>query len=280
LVPEEAGLVVVACGLYYRDPASSPLDARTFYGCQLVEGEGCVADAYAPGPNGAVSIDCPDCIGVSGGRRPRGLVAPRARGQLTGLGARLGRMAFDEAASVYAFVRLREELVRLEAPAALVRAADRAARDEVLHARLVARHARAHGARLVAPRVRRQRPRALLPMAVENAVEGCVHETFAALLARWQSIHAPDAALRRTFRRIAEDEARHAALSWAVARWSDGRLDARGRRVVQTARRRAVESLRRRLCARRASPVDAALGIPSAEKTTALLDHIERDLGA
>jgi hypothetical protein len=278
LAPDEAGLVVVACGLYYREPSSEPLDARTFYGCRLVEGEGCVADAYTPGPNGAVSIDCPDCIGVAGGRRPRGLATPRGRRRTADLGARLGRLAFDEAASVYAFVRLQEELVRLQAPEALARAAGRAAHDEVLHARLMAEHARARGAVLVAPRVRRQRPRALLPMAIENAVEGCVHETFAAVLARWQSIHAPDEALRRTFGRIAGDEARHAALSWAVAGWSSRRLDTRGRMAVRRARRRAVESLRRRLIARRASPVDAQLGIPRPAKATALLDHVARDL--
>ena len=42
--------------------------------------------------------------------------------------------------------------------------------------------------------------------------------------------------MRRTFARIAADETRHAALSWAVARWAERRLDAAARARIAAAR--------------------------------------------
>ncbi len=40
------------------------------------------------------------------------------------------------------------------------------------------------------PRVVGRGPRCLETVALENAVEGCVHETYGAALARWQAKHA------------------------------------------------------------------------------------------
>src|SRR6185437_16880911 len=151
------------------------------------------------------------------------------------------RMAFDEAASVHAFGRLRAELAVLDAPPALQHAAARAMRDETRHARAMARHAHARGAEVPRPRVRRGTVRTLESIARENAVEGCVNETFGALLAAFQAEHAPSPSLRRTFARIAADEARHAALSWAVARWAEPRLDTRARARVVDGMVRALE---------------------------------------
>jgi hypothetical protein len=263
-------LVPQGCNVYsVMDDAATPI------GCTLVEGEGCMADVYVPPDGGQVSLLCPGCLG-GGGRRPRGLVRARGRAHSTALGAYFGGMAYEEAASVHAFLRLGEELARHGAPAPLVRAAERSARDEERHARLMARWARAYGVTAPAPKVRRARPRTLEAMARENAVEGCAHETFGALLLGWQAARSPDPSLRRAFARVAADEARHAALAWAVAAWAEGRLDARGRARVGAARARALGALGR---AQGPSPFDGAVGRPSPADRAALLAGLIERLG-
>jgi hypothetical protein len=176
-------------------------------------------------------------------------------------------MAFEEAASVHAFVALENELARFGAPRTLVRAAACSARDEVRHARVMARLAGGHAC---TPRMRASRPRGLEAIARENAVEGCVKETFGALVLAWQAKHVSDRSLRDVFARIASDEMRHAALARAVASFCDGRLDARARRRITAARSRAVDALRHDLATRwRADP---SVGLPSRPAATALFD--------
>ncbi|APR85993.1 putative lipoprotein [Minicystis rosea] len=260
------GLTVVGCALY--STPNIPL------GCTVQEGYGCLADAFAPGPEGEVHILCPECLG--GGRRPQGLVRPRAIDARSATGAYFARMSHAEAASVHAFARLGDELAAHDAPAALVRAAARSARDEVRHARAMARLAHARGTAIPQVRVRRGAPRSLAAIARENAVEGCIHEAFGALLVAYQAAHAPDEAMRRTFARIAADEARHAALSWAVSSWIEDRLTPRERARVAAARARAVRALRRCVPA---TTVDTAVGRPSPHVHAELVQRFIDRLG-
>jgi hypothetical protein len=85
--------------------------------------------------------------------------------------------------------------------------------------------------------------RPLDAVARDNAVEGCVHELYGALVALWQAYAARDPAVRTTMRSIALDEARHAALAWDVGRWADGELPAAQRRAVRRHRRDAAFAL-------------------------------------
>jgi hypothetical protein len=85
--------------------------------------------------------------------------------------------------------------------------------------------------------------RALETIAVENAVEGCVRETFGAALAMVQAQTARDGAVRAAMARIAPDETRHAELAWDVARWLDTQLAADSRARVRRARRQAADAL-------------------------------------
>src|SRR6185295_13249702 len=123
--------------------------------------------------------------------------------------------------SIHAFRRLARELRAHGAPSDLVNAARACARDEARHARTMARLARAHGATIDRVHVEDVGTRDLEAIARENAVEGCVGETYGALLAIWQAEHAADADVRAAMREIAPDEMRHAALAWAVATWAD-----------------------------------------------------------
>jgi hypothetical protein len=106
--------------------------------------------------------------------------------------------------------------------------------------------------------------RSLEAIAIESAVEGCVRETFGALLATYQVGNIRDPLLREAMARIARDETRHAALAWQVAGWLHGKLDVEARARVAEARRDAALELIR-------SPAGshwgsaAALGLPDAE---------------
>ena len=193
---------------------------------------------------GAWLVACKYNCGPSG-RRPAGL---ETAGHSDGcaVGQYFASMAHLEAASVHAFRSMARELVEHKAPKRLVAAARRAARDEIRHARLTRAMARAHGG--TPPRrcsVTTPPSRSLEEIAVENAVEGCVRETFGALLASWQARAAADRHVREMMVGIAEDEARHADLAWALDAWTRTRLDRAARRRVRDARQAAVADARR-----------------------------------
>ena len=179
------------------------------------------------------------------------------------VGEHLARAAYLEAASVDAFYILHDELAAHGAPKRLLSAALRAARDEVRHAREAGALARRYGARPAKPRVRRRPPRDLATVAVENAIEGCVHETFGALVAMWQAERATDEAVRATMARIARDEVRHAELGWRVSAWAESRLDAASRERVRAAREAAVRELLASAHEELPPSVVGALGMPA-----------------
>jgi hypothetical protein len=189
----------------------------------------------------------------------------------SGAGAILAEMAGLEAASVVAFRRFAIELASFGAPRALVRSAERAAHDEVRHARVVGRLARRRGAKRGRLEVARAEPRSLEAFAIENAVEGCVRECFGALVATHQAANARDPEVRRALSAIAEDETRHAALAWEVARWVTPRLRPSERARVARAMRGAFEAL---ACEARSTPGDAGreLGLPEANHARALVE--------
>lgn len=219
-----------------------------------------------------LSRDASACIG----RRPRGLVPARARGR-DAAGAWLAEIARLEMAAVYAFEELDQELAEHGAPASLRREMARARRDEIRHGRKMARIATRFGGCVTPPTVRRRPTRSLEAIALDNAVEGCVRETYGALFGRWQALMAEDPEVRATMTRIAEDEARHAELSWALAAWMEPRLEPAARARVLAARAEALAGLARD-GEDDAAPLDAVaarlLGMPSAEIRAALADQL------
>jgi hypothetical protein len=204
-----------------------------------------------------------------GGRRPAGLADP-VPSRTTRLGAWLARMAHLEAASVDAFEILGRELGVHGAPPALVDATRKAADDERRHARLMTRLARAAGARPSPARVTHAAPRALEEVARENAVEGCVHETFAALLAWRQAFAADDRGIRAAMALIAPDESDHAALSLAIDAWAAERLGGAARRRVREAREEASARLVRDVERAELPELRAAAGLPDGDTARAL----------
>jgi hypothetical protein len=279
-IPDASGFVLKGCEFYLYSEAD-PEAGDASLGCAIPESEGCTNGAYTRAASAPLTFECLDCFG-GGGRRPVGLRQPRTlrapASSTCRVAAYFAQMAHDEAASVHAFVRMQDELSRHGAPLALVAAATRSARDERRHARVMARRAHALGASVAPARVRRRSERSLEAIARENAVEGCVRETFGALLMRWQAAHATDASLRRSFGRIAADETRHAALSWEVARWADARIDARARARITAARSRAVRTLRAQLSRRGEVASRPLVGEPTRSEALALLDGMVAQL--
>ncbi|RKH25991.1 ferritin-like domain-containing protein [Corallococcus sp. CA041A] len=214
------------------------------------------------------------------GRRPVGLQEAQAEDCEDARGAWFANAARLEAASVDAFLRLREELALHGAGQALQDAALASAQDEVRHAEVTTRLARHFGAEPPLPSVADVPLRSLREVLLDNAVEGCVRETYSALLAHHQALHAEDAEIREAMVRIAEDETRHAGLSWDIDAWAAPRLSEEDRSILREARRQALAVLR----AEMAVPLDARLsaeaGLPSPAVALALLDSLEQELWA
>lgn len=221
-------------------------------------------------------IDDPGCAG----RRPEGLapaggaIAPDPVGRWLASMARLERSAVD------AFATLATELELHGAPPALAEEARAAADDEVRHFHVTSGLARRYGAEPLACEVARGEPRSLFAVALENAVEGCVRETYGALVAHHQALSAADREVARAFAAIAEDETRHAELSWKIASWIEPRLDEAERRELALARARAVAELRAEMQLATDPELVRVAGLPDARAAVALLDHVTDTLWA
>lgn len=228
---------------------------------------------------GSTTIYCDlDCVG-SIGRKPSGLLAPLSPAATTILGAYFATAAHLEAASVYAFEELGAALRRLGAPAALVRSAARAAHDERRHATMIGKLAARFGGRPEPVRCGAPRLASALDVALDNAREGCVRETYGALVAHFQAARADDAQIRRTLATIAVDETRHAALAWAVARWIRARLSPSESRQVDQALGEGLDALKQGANEVPRELVESA-GMPKSSDRDALLAGFERELFA
>jgi len=176
------------------------------------------------------------------GRKPAGLAAcAPSRGDVSG--GYFAKMAHLEAASVVAFAHMVSELRAHGAPAALIARAEAAILDEERHAVTIGALAAAHGAAVPAVEVAPMAVRSLLEMAIENRREGCVRETFGALVAHYQAAASTERPVREAMRGIAADETEHAALSWDLDAWFATRLTADERARVEAAGSEAVRGL-------------------------------------
>jgi hypothetical protein len=151
------------------------------------------------------------------------------------------RDASSEHASIASFVRARAELAAIGAPEALLNACDRAAADEVEHARLCFGLAAQLSGRSLAPddlELPTPRGGSAIDVALDTFVEGCVGETIAAACARRSASLAADPVVRAVLERIADDETEHAALAWRTIAWVTER---EGSRVLVALRERAKQ---------------------------------------
>ncbi|MFK7988904.1 MAG: ferritin-like domain-containing protein [Sandaracinaceae bacterium] len=229
-------------------------------------------------PDGTVtelsSVEIERTPGVCVGRRPEGLRDAPLPTDIS-VGAWLAETAFLEASAVHAFEVLADELMGLGAPSELVRDARAAAQDEVRHADTMKAVAARYGAETPAPEVEARAPRSRFAMAMDNATEGCVRETFGALLGHHQALAASDPQLRAAMATIAEDETRHATLSWRIAEWIEPQLTDAERSEVEAARREAVETLRAEMGQSGLPSIARTVGLPTPTEAVALVDRMQ-----
>lgn len=216
--------------------------------------------------------------GACVGRRPAGLRAPKVTVAPSCEGDYLAACAHLEAASVPAFERLERDLTGFGAPDTLVRKCARAVADERRHTRTMTRLARRRGASVPRIQVAPHRARRAVTVAIENAVEGCVRETFGVLVGMHQAANAADTDVRKAMSGIARDELRHAQLSWEVASWLETRLSPAERRRARAARSRAIEALREEVSVPAPAQLSRAFGLPTVAASLAMLDELSRTL--
>jgi hypothetical protein len=138
--------------------------------------------------------------------------------------AKWARAALGEHASVASFSRFALQLMAVGAPAELVAAAQRAAADEVEHARLAFAVASAYASHPVGPgplpMPDAPMGTSLVELAVATAEEGCINETVSTLRAQADLAATESEAERAVLHRIVADETRHAELAWQTVAWA------------------------------------------------------------
>jgi P-aminobenzoate N-oxygenase AurF len=280
-----------ACAVYRVLPCGLP-DATQLTGCfpdLLTCAESCGGGfllycQLAPGtcddagvvPDAESVLECISCT-VGGGRRPRGLRPSRAL-RRTPVGDYFAAVAHLESASVRAFRDLERWLGAFAAPTRLRSAASRAAADERRHARAVARLARRFGASPPRPRAAPSPSPSLFELIEDDVIEGCVGETFGALVATWQAERAGDPRVRRTMQAIARDETRHAALAWEIWRWGARLLEPADRIRLRQALDDALAALEQRVAVAVPEAVQRVAGHPSPDAARRLVHGLSRAL--
>ena len=112
------------------------------------------------------------------------------------------------------------------APPELLAQTQRAARDEIVHARQAFALASAYAGISVGPGRLRPPGRivwtsdSLADVAEDSIRDGCIGETVAVLVAAERLRHATDPAVAAALRRVVIDESRHADLGWSIVEWA------------------------------------------------------------
>lgn len=212
------------------------------------------------------------------GRRTAGFVAASREPHGPTMGYYFARCAELEALSVYAFERLARELRAVGAPTSFSKRAEQAAMEEVRHASTMANLAARFGTTPPALQMGALPLRPLFEIALENAVEGVVRETFGAAIALHQSVHADDPDVRAAHVAIAEEERTHAELAIELDAWFATRLDEGQRARIELAKAEAIDALRVELDQAPPSTLRAGAGLPPATQALAILDGLFRAL--
>jgi hypothetical protein len=222
-------------------------------------------------------LPAPD-TNVCVGRRPAGLISSNIPRTRSVLGDHFAAMAQLEAASVAAFEVLAVELEQHGAPAELIAAARSAALDEVRHAAMTSRLAKRFGVSPAAPRVAVHPLRTLEAIALDNVTEGCVRETFGAMLGCYQAATASDAQIAAVMRTLADDETRHAALALQIEHWIMPRVTPEVRMQLMAARAEAVRALRDELEQEPSAELRELAGVPDASTAAKLHANLSHAL--
>ena len=192
----------------------------------------------------------------------------------TALSHWFARALHAEASSVASFLQLRAELLQVHAPQPLLDRCLRAAKQEVVHARLMAKYCKEQKGTPPPLDFGSPPQRSLFLLAMDNAIEGCVFETYAALRAHHQSMHAEEEHIRNVMKTIACDETEHAQLAWDIHSWILPQLTVQECQEIHIAMRKAFENLVESVQQHRQHPMASRLGFPDVHLVHALQQEI------
>ena len=220
------------------------------------------------------------------GRRPAGLQSEESLGQsdqtvakniteeaLQEVGSFLAELAYLEEAAVTAFEYLTKELEYHNAPEELIALSKRAIEEEVEHANLMKMLAQSYGFAPVEVKVEPFKIRTLAEMAYDNVKEGCIRETYGALMAFWQSKTAQDEAVQAVMGRIAWEESEHAALSWAIDEWIRPQLTEQEQQTCAKLFEESMKGLEKELQFEPSQIMVQHVGYPTLEAANALYNE-------
>lgn len=219
--------------------------------------------------------------GLCYGRLPHGRLS-LALGEIQSeaVGDMLARHAAYEAASVIAFIQLHRELNALGAPLSLLSRIEKAADDERRHAIQVGALAERYGKTMESFSFEASPERDMEAIAINNMQEGCVGESWGALIGLYQAQHACDPVIAETMTQVAMDEVEHASLSWEINDWLSEQLSADALERVKLARQVSLD----RVVKRTNKPVDREsqllAGLPEPEVAELLAKHLVNALAA
>jgi len=169
-----------------------------------------------------------------------------------------------EASSVAAFLQLRSELQRYNVPLELLKRCLHAAKDEIKHARMIAALARKNSAILPELSFGILPNRTLFEITLDNAIEGCIYETYSALKAQYQ-VHHADARLIPILQTIARDETKHAQLAWDIHKHLIPRMSPKQQQKIKAAQRIALQNVLVQAMNEASGPLSRTLGYPPSD---------------
>lgn len=216
---------------------------------------------------------CPKAVP---GRMPNGLITDNEQAaNQTSIARYLANMATMETAAITAFEYLVRELTAYGAPESLIAHAKQAVSEEKRHAEMAGLLAKAHGAKASPVQVEDFMLRSLYEIALENAVQGCVNETFAAACGLWQSEHATMPAFKQVIAHITDEEMGHAALSWDIHEWLMPQLTDSQQLRINKAQAEAIEAIVTDFKQKGDPAQQAAFGLPDETGANAIFAQLQ-----
>ena len=216
------------------------------------------------------------------GRKPDGLHfkndTAATQSSVNVLGQYLADMTAMETAAITAFYYLSRELEAYGAPVELIARSRQAVLEETRHSEMAALLAASFDAEMPDVSVNDFCLRSLYEIAMENAVEGCVNETFAAACGLWQSEYAQLDVFREVIAHITEEEMGHAGLSWEIHQWVMPQLSQSEQELICIAQAEAVENLIGEFKQESDPVVQQAFGLPTKDDAARLFVQLKESV--
>lgn len=213
------------------------------------------------------------------GRMPNGLHLNNTQSTTVSrdnvLGQYLADMTAMETAAITSFYYLSRELEAYKAPAELIARARQAVLEETRHSEIAALLAASFDAEMPDVSVDEFCLRSLYEIALENAVEGCVNETFAAACGLWQSEYAQLDVFRQVIGHITEEEIGHAALSWEIHQWIMSQLSEFQQEQIRVAQADAIGRLASEFKQESNPVLQQAFGLPTKDDAARLFTQLK-----